>query len=73
MSRRSKGTTGLVSAKDTFLGWVVVRVGVKVGSVTGVGVGGLGVGNAGDVETIVLLARLKTVTMDDIFVWLRSD
>ena len=70
MSRRSKGTTGLVSAKDTFLGWVV---GVKVGSVTGVGVGGLGVGNAGDVETIVLLARLKTVTMDDIFVWLRSD
>ena len=73
MSRRSKGTTGWVSAKDTFLGMVVVRVGVKVGGGTDVGVGGLGVGNVGNVETIVVLARLKTVTMDDILVWLRSD
>ena len=50
-----------------------MRVGVKVGGGTDVGVGGLGVGNVGNVETIVVLARLKTVTMDDILVWLRSD
>ena len=32
-----------------------------------------GVGNVGNVETIVVLARPKTVAMDDILVWLRSD